>query len=143
MKIFMSIKYHPDPGNRAHVEALLALLESNGFEATCVVRDVEGWGAQPFSPTELMRRTLAEIDACDLLLVDLAEKGTGLGIEAGYAHARGIPIVTILPRESDLSPTLQGISCGILRYNRVTDLAPWLAELRAVWPEELPSQEFL
>jgi len=29
------------------------------------------------------------------MVVDLTEKGVGVGIEAGYARARGIPIVTI------------------------------------------------
>ena len=42
-----------------------------------------------------MQRTFSEIDLSHLIVIDLTEKGVGLGIEAGYAYAKGIPIAVI------------------------------------------------
>jgi nucleoside 2-deoxyribosyltransferase len=53
----------------------------------------------------------------------LTEKGVGLGIEAGYAYAKGIPIITIVKSGSDISETLVGISKKIFLYNNIEDLA--------------------
>jgi nucleoside 2-deoxyribosyltransferase len=69
-----------------------------------------------------MARSFEEIDSSDLVVVDLTEKGVGLGIEAGYAHARGIPVVTIARQGADISQTLRGISAQVLWYEGRDDL---------------------
>ncbi|MBI5303209.1 MAG: nucleoside 2-deoxyribosyltransferase [Chloroflexi bacterium] len=117
MNIFLSIKYHADQSNRAHIEKILAALECDGNSATCIVRDVEAWGAHTFDARELMRRTFEAIDASDVVVVDLAEKGVGVGIEAGYAFAKKIPIVVIAPRGADVSETLRGIAQRVIEYD--------------------------
>lgn len=122
MKLFLSIKYHPDAANRPLVEAICAALEGRGMRVVCVARDVEAWGAHSFAPGELMRRTFAAIDSCDAVVVELSEKGVGIGIEAGYAHARGKPVFTLAPRGCDVSETLRGISRRVWVYERPTDL---------------------
>ena len=60
--------------------------------------------------------------------MDLTEKGVGVGIEAGYAWAQGIPIVTIAKRGSDVSTTLQGISQAVLWYDEFDDLIEFFVE---------------
>jgi nucleoside 2-deoxyribosyltransferase len=116
MKAFISIKYHPDNRNRDHIEQIASALEANGFQTVCVVRDVEQWGHIHLSPQELMARTFDEIDTSDVVVIDLTEKGVGLGIEAGYAYARGVPVVTIARKGSDISATLRGISRQVFWY---------------------------
>ena len=118
MKIFLSIKYYPDLRNRALIEAISAALAAQGWQTVCIVRDVEQWGTLAFTPQALMQRTFDEIDACDLLLVEFSEKGVGLGIEAGYAAARGRPVVVLAPEGVEISTTLQGISRRVIRYER-------------------------
>jgi nucleoside 2-deoxyribosyltransferase len=49
-------------------------------------------------------------------VVELSEKGVGVGIEAGYARAKGKPIITVARRESDVSDTLRGISREVFIY---------------------------
>lgn len=129
MKAFLSIKYHPDHANRARIEAILAALAGLNIQAACVVRDLEDWGQLHYSPAELMRLTFSELDACDLLLVDLAEKGVGVGIEAGYAAARGKPIVVIAPTAADVSDTLAGLAQAVWRYADFADLPGILKHL--------------
>ena len=95
MKVFLSIKYHDDHSNRARIEMVSLALHAHAFETMCIARDVERWGQLKFDARELMRRTFAAIDACDLVVADLTQKGVGVGIEAGYARAKDIPVVTI------------------------------------------------
>ena len=116
MKAYIAIKYHPDNSNRPHIEQISEALARNGIENVCVVRDLENWGEVHFSPEDLMQKSFAAIDACDLMVVDLSEKGVGVGIEAGYAWARGIPILTIARAGADISETLQGISQAVFWY---------------------------
>jgi nucleoside 2-deoxyribosyltransferase len=129
MKVYLAIEYHPDNKNRERIEQISTALEQQGFEAICIARDLERWGQVQFEPTELMRRTFAQIEASDLVVVELTEKGVGVGIEAGYAYARGIPIITIAGKGSDISATLQGISQRLFLYEDFDELARFLQTL--------------
>jgi nucleoside 2-deoxyribosyltransferase len=115
-RAFLTVKYHPDQANRGHIESLLAALEQAGYEPVCVVRDLENWGQVAFDPPALMRATFALLETCAVVVVDLTEKGVGAGIEAGYAHARGLPVLAVAPEECDLSATLQGIATAAYHY---------------------------
>jgi len=95
MKVFLSIKYHDDHSDRARIEMVSLALHAHAFETMCIAPDLERWGQLRFDARELMRRTFAAIDACDLVVADLTQKGVGVGIEAGYARAKDIPVVTI------------------------------------------------
>ncbi len=122
MRIYLAIKYHADQENRAKIEQILAVFEQTGHQAVCVARDLERWGQVSFSPRELMKRSFAEIESSDVVVVELAEKGVGLGIEAGYARAMGIPVITVAPPGTEISPTLEGISRRVLFYREIDDL---------------------
>jgi 2'-deoxynucleoside 5'-phosphate N-hydrolase len=127
VNIYLGIKYHPDGLNRPDIESIAALLEAQGHVITCVFRDLENWGVSKFEPRELMSRTFDIIDATDLVLIDLSEKGVGLGIEAGYAYARRKTIVTIAKSGSDISDTLRGISADVIIYDTHRNLAEKLS----------------
>jgi 2'-deoxynucleoside 5'-phosphate N-hydrolase len=73
-----------------------------------------------------MRASFEAIDGSDVMVIDLTEKGVGIGIEAGYAHARGLPITTIAEAGADISETLRGISERVIIYPHAGDLAPLL-----------------
>jgi len=75
-----------------------------------------------------MAQTFAAIEGCDLLLVELSEKEVGIGIEAGYAHARGIPIVVVAPKGGDVSTTLQGVARHCGWYDDYDEIARWLTD---------------
>ena len=69
------------------------------------------------------------IDECDIVVIELSEKGVGLGIEAGYAYAQGIQVVSVAKRGSDISETLRGISSRVAFYESFDDLSPLFADL--------------
>ncbi len=129
MKAAIAIKYHPDNSNRPRIELIAQALARSGIESFCVARDLERWGEVHFPPEELMQRAFAAIDACDLLVVDLSEKGVGVGIEAGYARARGIPIITIAQAGADISDTLRGVSQAVFWYESGDALADFFQRI--------------
>ena len=129
MTIYLAIKYHADLRNRELVEPILKRLESAHHKTLFALRDAENWGELSLSPRELMRKSFALLDAADLVLVELSEKGVGLGIEAGYAYARAKPIITLAKKGSDVSTTLRGISAEVLFYDSLTDLEKILVGL--------------
>ncbi len=140
MNIYLAIKYHADNANRPLIEAISDLLAAQGHTTRCIARDVEQWGALQLAPAALMHRSFQAIEWSDLMLVELSEKGVGVGIEAGYAHALAKPIIVIAPPAADLSTTLQGIAATLFRYTNIDDLKhlPWPAQpapsnLYATW----------
>lgn len=137
MKVYLAIKYHPDNQNRELIQNISAALAKHGFETLCIARDVEQWGQIHFTSTELMQRSFAEIDTSDLVVIELTEKGVGVGIEAGYACARGIPIVTIARQGADISATLQGISQNLFLYEDFDGLAQFFCQFK---PEKFKNE---
>ena len=94
MKAYISIKFREDNSNKDCIQKISSALERSGFETVCVARDIENWGEAEFSPADLMQRSFSAIESSDVFVVDLSEKGVGLGIEAGYAHAVKVPIAS-------------------------------------------------
>lgn len=127
VRVYLGIKYHADNRNRELIGEISEMLTRCGFMTSCVVRDLEQWGAVRLEARALMQKTFEMIDSCDIVLIELSEKGVGLGIEAGYAYAKGIPVVTVAKRGSDVSETLRGISEEVAFYDDVRDLEPFFS----------------
>ncbi len=121
-KAYIGIKYHEDYSNKIIIDKISSVLEKKGYETICIVRDINMEKTNKYDPYQLMKLTFEKIDICDLVIIDLTEKGVGLGIEAGYAYAKEIPVITIAKSNSDISETLKGISKEIFFYNNVDDL---------------------
>ncbi len=128
MRLYITATYR-GTDNRAEIEHLCALVAQAGWEAFCFVRDVENWGHVFDNPRELMARTLAEIDACDALLIDLTEKPTGRAYEAGMAYALGRRVIVIARRGTPLKATTRGIAAAIFEYDQIEEI---VAPLRAL-----------
>lgn len=122
MRAYIAIKHHIDNRNREHIHKISITLEKFGWETICVTRDLEKWGQLKFDSFTLMRKAFHEIDKSDLIVIDLTEKGVGIGIEAGYAFAKGKSILTIAKTGSHISTTLQGISQTVLFYSSLDDV---------------------
>ena len=118
----MAIKYHPHNNNRPLIEALSNAIETAGWQSRVVVRDLENWGDTVLSAQDLMQKSLKMLKASDACLVEISEKGVGVGLEAGYAHANGIPIIVLAKTGSDIPTTLGGIARKMLFYDTFTDL---------------------
>ena len=129
MKAYLGITFHADNRNRETIEMVSQVLATCGFLTVCIRRDIERWGIVELSPQELMAKTFVVMRSCQLAVIDLTEKGVGLGIEAGYAYAHGIPVVTIARTGSDISTTLRGISQDICFYDSPEELNTFFANV--------------
>ena len=127
--IYLAIKYHSDHKNRNLIEHITSACQTAGYETVCISRDIEKYGQHQIPPRELMLISFEKIIQSKYLLIDLTEKGVGIGIEAGYAFACGIPIITILPKDSDMSDTLSGISTYEFRYQQPGEIVDLLQTL--------------
>ena len=119
---YLGIKYHPDNRNRSLVEAITSALAAEGIATHVVARDVERWGEVSLSPEALMAGAFEAIDGSDLVVIELSEKGVGLGIEAGYAFAKSIPVVVVHSAGTDVSATLAGIADVVFEYRDESEL---------------------
>ena len=126
MRIYLAIKFHEDLSNKKLIENISESLEKSGFNTTVMARDYEKWGEKKFSPKDLMDLSFKITEESDLLLVEFSEKGVGLGIEAGYAFAKGIPIVVIAKKGSEISNTMAGIAKKIIFYENTGEIGKLL-----------------
>ncbi len=117
MKAYLAHKFYSDGRNRKLIEDISESLKENGVETVIMARDFEDWGNKTYSPEELMRLSFKQIDDCDILILEFSEKGTGLGIEAGYAYAKNKPIYVVAVSGSEISTTLKGIVNLIIFYS--------------------------
>ncbi len=129
MKVFISIKYHEDSANRERIDTLCNLARRHGMEPGCMPAQISQAGLSSPDAQELMRRTFLELRVSKLVIVDITEKGVGVGIEAGYARARGIPIATIAETGSEISETLAGISDRVFYYENWNALDKFMGQL--------------
>lgn len=118
-RAYLGIKFYEDNRNRDVINSISTALKNDGIDTFCIVRDVEKWGAVKLSSKELMRITLQEIDKSDFVVLEMSEKGVGLGIEAGYAVGRGKPLIILIKKGTELSNTMQGIANIIIPWTGV------------------------
>ncbi len=124
MKAFLSVKFREDSSNRDLIEEIADSLEKSGFHTTVMARDKEKWGEEKITPRELMELTFESIDESDIVVAEFSEKGTGLGIEAGYAFSKQKPVIVIAREGSEISGTLKGIAREIIYYKETGEIGP-------------------
>jgi 2'-deoxynucleoside 5'-phosphate N-hydrolase len=129
MKVFISVKYHEDFANQGRVQMLCELARNHKMDPVCLQEMAADNGNAVLSPDELMRHTFLELRDSKLVIVDLTEKGVGVGIEAGYARARGIPVVVIAASGTEISESLVGIAERVFYYQDWEGLDRFMAEI--------------
>src|SRR5438309_7108073 len=58
----------------------------------------------------MMEKAFYEINRSALLIAEASEKAVGVGVEVGYAAAKGIPIIYLRHEAAEHSTTLSGSS---------------------------------
>ncbi len=129
MKSYFAHKFYSDGRNKKLIEDISESLKENDVETVIMARDFEEWGNKTYSPKELMELSFKQIDDCDSLILEFSEKGTGLGIEAGYAYAKNKPIYVIAKFGSEISATLKGIAASIIFYSDPKEIGKKIKEI--------------
>lgn len=122
-KAFMSLKFYDGDVTKRKIDEITEALRKAEIENFVMIRDVEKYGEVEIPSKDLMSKyAFPAMDACDMLIIEFSEKGVGLGIGAGYAFAKNIPIYVIAKTGSDISSTLKGIAQEIIFYNKPEEL---------------------
>ena len=74
----------------------------------------------------MMKEALKRLDECDLLIAETSDKAIGIGVEAGYAKAKGIPVIYLRREDAEHSTTVAGISDVQIIYHDINDLSDQL-----------------
>jgi len=122
MKFYLGIKFHEDLSNKHLIERICCIAEQQKHHIICDHRDLEQWGNVSLSLEKLMQKTFEIIEDSDAVIIEFSENGVGLGIEAGFAVAKSIPVYVLLPKGRVLSPTMQGICKKCFEYETDADI---------------------
>ena len=131
MRAFLSIKFWGDDRNRQDVEGVISAIEKASLEVYCFRRDAEKWGETEFEPEETMNTTFNEIRQSDFLIADVDDWPIGVGVEAGYAYAKGIPVICICSVDKKVANTIAGLADHVVRYQNSSDMSKQLTPLFA------------
>ena len=77
----------------------------------------------------MMQQAMAAIDDCDILIAETSDKAIGIGIEVGYAKAKGKPVIYVRHADAAHSTTVSGISNFQIIYTNNADLAEALKNI--------------
>lgn len=114
MKIaFVAISYKQHKTLHHVLDTIREQLLTHGYNPFVFV---EHYNFQSDQTKLMMETSTRHIRECDLFIAELTHKAVGVGIEAGYAHACGKPIIYAHHIDADISTTLAGITDYHLAY---------------------------
>lgn len=122
MKVFLSIKYYDDMRNKNLIEKICSAIENCGDIPFVFAKNVQNYGKCEFSAEEIMEIAFNEINSSDVLLIDATELSIGIGIEAGYAFSKKIPIYLIAKKNAYVSNSIKGIASKALFYDKPEEI---------------------
>lgn len=132
MNLYLGIKFHEDLSNKIIIDKICNIAEKENHKIKCVHRDLEEWGKIQLELDELMRETFEIIDNSDAVIIEFSEKGVGIGIEAGYAVAKGIPVYIFIQKGNKLSPTMKGICKKYYIYENDIDIMNAFKDMNSI-----------
>ena len=80
----------------------------------------------------MMQQAFADIDKADMLIAETSDKAIGIGVEAGYAKAKGKTIIYIRHINAAHSTSVAGTSDHQIIFSNTNDLALQMKNLLTV-----------
>lgn len=103
----------------AEVNAIKEILLNHNIEPFVFVDEFK------FNPTqerEMMRQAMSIVEGSDLLIAEVSDKAIGIGVEIGYAKAKGKPVIYLRNKNAEHSTTVAGISDFQIVYKDIPEL---------------------
>ena len=119
MTAYISISYSNRKNLQAEVDAIMEILQRYSITGF-VFADAYSFNAS--QEKEMMAQAFTDIDRCVLLIAETSEKGIGIGVETGYAKAKGKPVIYLRNIAAAHSTTVSGASDFQIIYYEVADL---------------------
>lgn len=123
---------HLEPRWRHRLELLIEGLAARGAEVFSSHRD-EAWGAALLEPAACTQRDFAAMRSTDVVCAVIgAPPSGGVMIELGWASALSKPVLMLVPKDSHLSPLVQGLA-AVARVVEMPEPLAWSGrDVRAV-----------
>jgi nucleoside 2-deoxyribosyltransferase len=126
MKAYISISYNKRKSMNAEINAIKETLIIHKIIPLVFVDEFKFNSAQE---KEMMQQAMQLIDNSDVLIAEVSDKAIGIGIEVGYAKAKGKPVIYLRNEDAENSTTVSGISDFQILYNDVIELKQLLSEV--------------
>lgn len=120
MKAYISVSYKNRKNAGEVLHAITEVLQKAGISPFVFV---DTYSFSVAEEKEMMAQALHHIECCDMLIAEVSDKAIGIGIEAGYAKAKGKPVVYIRNSNAEHSTTLSGISDYHIIYDNAEDVS--------------------
>jgi nucleoside 2-deoxyribosyltransferase len=126
MRAYISVSF----SNRKLIDGeIIAINETlDKFKITPFVF-VDRYTFSPSQEKQMMDQAMADIDHCDILIAETSHKAIGVGVEAGYARAKGKPVIYLRRIDAEHSSTVSGISNFKIIYSDTADLQKQLSAI--------------
>lgn len=119
MKAYIATSY----SNRQHesdiINCIVSTLANLQIQSLIFV---DAYAFSAYQEKEMMEAAMKAIDDCEILIANGSQKAVGVGIEAGYAKAKGKSVIYIRSKYDDHSTTLSGISDHQIVYESLDEL---------------------
>lgn len=125
MKAYISISYKNRRYLQGEVAIIMNILTQAGFTPFLFV---DHYNFEASQERIMMMAALKHIDSSTLFIAEVSEKAIGVGVEAGYAKSKGIPIIYVRNAVAEHSTTISGISDVKIIYHSTSDLMNQLYE---------------
>ncbi|HEU5164766.1 MAG TPA: nucleoside 2-deoxyribosyltransferase [Chitinophagaceae bacterium] len=119
MKAYISISYNKRQELNDELQSIIQALKELHIKQFVFVDNFKFSSDQE---KEMMQQAIVSIDDCDLLIAETSDKGIGIGVEAGYAKAKGKPVIYMRNRNAEHSTTVAGISDFQIIYDDIKNL---------------------
>jgi 2'-deoxynucleoside 5'-phosphate N-hydrolase len=125
MKAYISVSFSKRKSVDKEIKVIIDTL--NEFKISSFVF-VDNYKFDLTQERQIMEQAMADIDNCDILLAETSDKGIGIGIEVGYAKAKGKTVIYLHQKDTEHSTTVSGISDFQIAYIDTTDLKKQLSD---------------
>lgn len=126
-RVFVSYSFTNREIYRQFHEELVKYFSSKSIEVFAFVFDYKNI----VDDKTLMESAFAEIEKSDILLAEVTDKSIGVGLEVGFAKAKGIKTVYLYKTGSEYQQTIAGAVDNIIEYNSSSDVISWF-ELQTI-----------
>jgi 2'-deoxynucleoside 5'-phosphate N-hydrolase len=126
MQAYIAVSYSKRKFLQAEIEIIKQTLDQCNVDPFVFV---DTFNFKPVEEKQMMQQAFAAIDSCGLLIAETSDKAIGVGIEVGYAKAKGKLIIYLRNNTAEHSTTVSGTSNYQIIYAGAIDLQQQLSAL--------------
>jgi hypothetical protein len=127
MKIYVA---HARKGN--YLGELYAPLRESALSKTHTFIFPHDERSEPFDSRPVITKD------CDLVIAEVSEPATGLGIELGWASLSDVPIICIHRSDAKVSQSLRGVTDIFLSYENAAEMIEKISDVVVDMMQDIP-----